>query len=105
MKPLHRQAFTHRTTQYKHGLNYHFNIFAKILTPKDIIAAPLELGENFLIKAQMISATLQLKNERATIFQITRKEHIMKVTEKNKKEMYINNYQTFFTICPFKTVS
>lgn len=40
-------------------MSYHFNIFAKVLTPRAIIAALLELGDNFLTKVQMISTTLE----------------------------------------------
>lgn len=40
--------------------NYHFSILVKISTPMDIKVTPVELGGKFLIKAQMISATLTL---------------------------------------------
>lgn len=44
-------------------MNYHFNIFAKILTPMDIITAPLLFGEDFLTKVHMMSTTLILQSE------------------------------------------
>ena len=44
-------------------MNYHFTNFAKILTPMDIINAPMLLGDIFLTIVQMISTTLTLQLE------------------------------------------
>lgn len=44
-------------------MNYQFNIFANILTPMDIINAPLLFGEDFLTKEHMMSTTLTLQSE------------------------------------------
>lgn len=68
---------------------YHFNIFARISTPMDIIAALLELGDRSLIKVQMISTILQVKNDEATIFQITMPQ-IIKSQRKISRKGNIN---------------
>lgn len=81
---------------------YHFNIFARILTPLDIIAALPEPGDRSLIKVQMISTILQVKNDEATIFQTTRTQ-IINITKRNKqKRKYkLIDYHIFFSIRPF----